>query len=313
MDTQSKILLTGGNGMVGRATLKLLISSGYNNLLTPSRNELDLRDKVAVINYFRQNQPDYVLMIAAKVGGIQANINDPFGFLSDNLLITQNLFSACLVHRPKKSLYLGSSCIYPRECPQPMKEEYLLTGSLEPTNEGYALSKIVGLRLAQYLHRQENLLTVCPMPCNLYGTGDHFDLEKAHVLSSLVKRFVDARDANASSVTVWGDGSARREFLHVDDMAKAILFFMESINTSEIINVGTGSDVSISELAKIISEASGYKGEILWDKSKPNGMPRKCLDVSKISVLGFKPQIGLEQGIAQTIQEYELIRKTAEI
>ena len=307
MERDAALLVTGGSGMVGSALLRELTRLGYSHALSPQRGQLDLADRSAVQAYFEIHRPAYCFMLAARVGGIQANMDDPLGFLSDNLCIEQNLFSACEKFPPKKCLFLGSSCVYPRDCPQPMREEYLLSGPLEPTNEGYALAKIAGLKMAQFLHKRSGILTVCPMPCNLYGTGDHFDLQKAHVLSSLVKRFVDARRSAADSVTLWGNGSARREFLHVDDIVRAMLFFMEKVESTDIMNVGAGADISIRELAQLVCQVSGFRGQILWDTSKPNGMPRKCLDVSRVSALGFKPQISLQEGIERTVREYETL------
>lgn len=294
--------------MVGSRLRHFLEAQGCSQLLAPTREELDLTDRAKVIAYFERHKPEYVFLLAAKVGGIQANASDPLGFLTENIRINDACFAAVERSRPRKTLFLGSSCIYPRECVQPMPEGALLTGALEPTNEGYALAKIVGLRTAQYLARATNLNIVCPMPCNLYGTGDHFDLERAHVLSSLVRRFVDARESAASKVTLWGDGTARREFLHVDDLVRAMLFFMESVESSEIVNVGPGDDVSILELATMIRELVGFQGGIEWDSGKPNGMPRKCLEVSKLKSLGFSPEVSLLEGLRRTISEYEVLR-----
>jgi GDP-L-fucose synthase len=252
-------------------------------------------------------------MIAAKVGGIAANKADPVGFLSENLRMQLNLFQACHKFGIRKNLFLGSSCVYPRDCPQPMKEEYLLTGPFEPTNEGYALAKIAGLKLGNYYHEQYGMLTISPMPCNIYGTNDHFDLERSHVLSALVRRFVDAKDESNAFVTLWGTGSARREFIHVQDVAQALLFLIDNYDSTEIINVGTGTDVSVRDLAKLIAEQVGYSGGIRWDQTKPDGMPRKCLDVSKLTRLGFQAQIGLEEGIQRTIAEYRQLKKDGRI
>ena len=308
-DPTAKVFISGANGMVGGQLARTLRNLGFSALLTPSRSELDLQDRAAVISYFEKHRPDYVFLIAARVGGIQANIDNPLCFLTENLRIQDACFAAVEQTRPEKTVFLGSSCIYPRECSQPMQERALLTGPLEPTNEGYALAKIVGLKTAQYLAKTHNVKIACPMPCNLYGTGDHFEYERAHVLSSLVRRFVDARDSDTPSVTLWGDGSARREFLHVADMVRALLFFAEHVDTSDIINVGPGTDVSIGELAQLISAAVEYSGEIRWDTTKPNGMPRKCLDVSALNALGFEASIPLMEGIQQTVREYEQLKK----
>ncbi len=307
------VLVTGASGMVGSAMARLLRAEGFSRLLTPPQEVLDLGERDAVDAYFAQHRPDYVLMIAAKVGGIGANRADPVGFLSENLRIANNLFEACHRHQTKKNLFLGSSCIYPREASQPMKEEYLLTGPLEPTNEGYALAKIVGLKLAEYYHRQYDRLTICPMPCNIYGTNNHFDLASSHVLAALVRRFVDAQDAGMPTVTLWGTGSARREFIHVDDVARAMLFLMDTYSSPDIINVGTGGDISIYDLAYMVAEQVGYVGEIAWDISKPDGMPRKCLDISRLTALGFRPRVSLETGIAQTIAEYRQLKHEGKI
>lgn len=309
-DKFKKILLTGASGMVGSAISRSLANF---NLLTPSRSELDLCNWQQVDVYFEKHRPEYVLMIGAKVGGIIANKSDPVGFLSENARMQLNLFEACHKYGTKKNLFLGSSCIYPRDCPQPMKEEYLLTGALEPTNEGYALAKIMGLKLAKYYYEQYGMLTVCPMPCNIYGTNDHFDLERSHVLSALVRRFVDAADEDKASVTLWGSGSAKREFIHVDDVAQALLFLMKNCNSPDIINLGTGTDISIQDLANLIAQEVNYQGEIIWDTSKPDGMPRKCLDISRLTEMGFQAKTSLQEGISQTISEYHQLKKLGKI
>lgn len=308
-----KILLTGASGMVGSAVYRLLKSRLYAHLLTPSHKELNLVDQVQVDQYFDIHRPETVLMIAAKVGGIAANKSDPVGFLSENTRTQLNLFEACHKYGVHKSLFLGSSCIYPRECPQPMKEEYLLTGPLEPTNEGYALAKILGLKLAKYYYQQCGMLTICPMPCNIYGTNDHFDLQNSHVLSALVRRFVDSQDDACSEVILWGTGVARREFIHVDDVAEAILFMMEHVETPEPINVGTGVDITIFDLAHLVAELAGYSGNIKWDSSMPDGMLRKCLDVSHLDAMGYKPRINLREGVLRTIEEYRERKRTGAI
>ncbi len=299
--------------MVGSAAVRALKTTGMKNILTPSRRELDLRDDACVDVYFDRNRPEIVFMIAAKVGGIAANISDPVGFLAENARMTVNLFEACHKYGTRKNLFLGSSCIYPRECPQPMREEYLMTGPLEPTNEGYAFAKIMGLKLAQYYFDQYGMNTVCPMPSNIYGSNDHYDYERSHVLSALVMRFVDAVDNRQQEVVCWGTGVARREFVHVDDVADAMFFLMENYDTPDIVNVGAGSDVSIKELALMVAEAAGYGGEISWDPSKPDGMPRKCMDISKLERLGFKPKITLEEGIANTVAEYRALKSAGKI
>lgn len=308
MNRSARILVTGAAGMVGSALVRRLAESGFTHLLQPTRSELDLRDARAVDRYFADERPEYLFMIAAKVGGIGANMADPVGFMTDNLAMELSLFEAARRHGVRKGLFLGSSCIYPQACPQPMREEHLLTGPLEPTNEGYAIAKIAGLKLAEFYFRQYGLLTVCPMPCNIYGTNDHFDLEKSHVLSALVRRFVDAVEAGSDGVTLWGTGAARREFIHVDDAVAAILLLMERGETPAIVNVGTGSDVTIRELAAMVAEEAGYRGRILWDSSKPDGMPRKCLDISRIAGMGFTPAVDLRDGIRRTVREYSELR-----
>jgi len=305
---KSKVLVTGSSGMVGSSLSKALAQYGHLTLLTPSRKQLNLLDSNAVDDYFKEFRPDYVFMLAAKVGGIMANKTDQVGFLRDNAQIALNLFDACWKHQTKKNLFLGSSCIYPRECIQPMKEEYLMTGSLEPTNEGYAISKIMGLKLAKYYYEQYGMVTICPMPCNIYGTNDHFDLDKSHVLSSLIRRFVDAKDEDKECVSLWGTGAARREFIHVDDVVRALIFLMVNYNSPEIVNLGSGKDISIMELANLIADKVGYTGAIHWDTSKPDGMPRKCLDISKMMDMGFQSQIDLRSGIESLISEYRQLK-----
>jgi len=295
--------------MVGGMVAEKLRARGLKNVLTPQRDELELMDPGSVDAYFESEKPEIVFMIAAKVGGIGANVADPTGFLVDNSKMQINLFEACHKFGTKKNLFLGSSCIYPRECPQPMKEEYLLTGPVEPTNEGYALAKIMGLKLAEYYYRQHGMVTVCPMPCNIYGTNDHYDLERSHVLSALVMRFVEAVERGAETVTLWGTGGARREFIHVDDAADAILFLIENRDEPGIINVGTGVDVSIKELAEKIAALVGFGGVIEWDAEKPDGMPRKCLDVTRLNKAGFSARISLEEGLERTVAEYRELRE----
>lgn len=312
MNPNDRVLITGAHGMVGSAVTRLLRDQKFTSLLTPSRGELDLTLRNDVETYFERLRPEYVLMIAAKVGGIGANQADPVGFFEENLAIQTNLLSAACRFGSKKNLFLGSSCIYPKEAPQPMREDYLLTGPLEPTNEAYALAKISGLKLAQYYFTQKGMLTVCPMPCNIYGTGDSFDLQKAHVLSSLVRRFVDAKDAG-TDVTLWGTGIALREFIHVDDAARAILFFMNHVEKSEPINVGTGTDISIRNLAEMIAENVGFQGEIHWDDTRPNGMLKKCNDVTRLKALGFSAEISLTQGVSRTVEEYKNLKKQGKI
>ena len=302
------ILITGATGMVGTAVKRYLSDACPGRVLAPTRKQLDLSDQQQVDGYFQHYRPSYVLMIAAHVGGIGANQADPVGFLIKNARMELNLFEACYQYNCQKNLFLGSSCIYPRACPQPIKEEYLLTGPLEPTNEGYAIAKIMGLKLAQYYYAQYGMLTVCPMPCNIYGTNDYFNLQRSHVLAALVKRFVDAADQGAPQVTLWGTGAPRREFIHVDDVAAAIVLLMERYESPEIINLGTGTDISIFDLAQLIANQVGYSGEIDWDSNKPDGMPRKCMDISKLEALGFRSQVSLAVGIERTIAEYRQLK-----
>lgn len=303
--------ITGHNGMVGSSVKRLLESSGYTNILTSSSKELDLRDQGAVKSFFELHKPDYVLLAAAKVGGINANISFPASFLYDNLMIECNVIHQSYLSGVKKIIFLGSSCIYPRECPQPMKEEYLLTGKLEPTNEGYALAKIAGIKLTETYKQQYGFDSINLMPCNLYGPNDSFDLQHSHVLSAMVKKFTDARDSGAASITLWGTGIARREFMHVDDVARAVLFMTENCHSSEFVNIGWGEDISIKELAEMIASKVGFDGTIEWDSTKPDGMLKKCMDVTKMKSMGFKPTIKLSEGVDQMIQIYTGLKKQA--
>jgi GDP-L-fucose synthase len=309
VDKSSKLYVAGHNGMVGSAILRLLNVEGYCNVLLRNRSELDLLDQNQVDSFFLMNRPDYVFICAAKVGGIQANITHPATFLLDNLVIQNNIIKSALKYGVKKLLFLGSSCVYPKECKQPMKEEYLLSGKLEPTNEGYAIAKIAGLKLIEGIRREFGFNGISIMPCNLYGPNDSFDLAHSHVLSALVKRFVDAFDQDLDEITLWGTGVARREFMHVDDLARASLFMMLNYNEDEFINVGCGIDISIKELAELVSRLVGFKGIIYWDSTKPDGMLKKCMDVSKMKDLGFSPIISLEDGVLQMIDLYKKNRK----
>ena len=297
--------------MVGSAIVRLLKNRGFDKLILRSSQELDLRKSSLVKKFFADEKPDVVVLAAARVGGIQANIDHPAEFLYENLCIQNNVIHESCLHNVKQFCFLGSSCIYPRECPQPMKEEYLLTGRLEPTNEGYALAKIVGLKMVEFYRRQYDFHGISLMPCNLYGTNDSFDPLHSHVLSALVKKFVDAVDDGITSVTVWGTGEARREFMHVVDAVEAILFFMENYDSSEVINIGWGQDISIKELANLIARKAGFKGKLIWDTSRPDGMPRKCLDISRMKGLGYAPKIALEEGIEKTIGEYQELKERA--
>jgi GDP-L-fucose synthase len=308
-----KIFVTGHRGMVGSALLRSLTARGHQALLTASRSELDLRDSATTHAFFARERPEVVFLAAAKVGGIEANRSQPVEFLYDNTMIQSNVLHAAHEHGCKELVFLGSSCVYPRECPQPIKEEYLLTGPLEPTNEGYALAKIAGLRLAQYYAKQHGLRVLAVMPCNLYGPNDSFDLAHCHVLSALVRRFVDAVDAGATSVTLWGTGIARREFMHVSDLAEGVLHLLDHWPSAEIINLGTGEDLTILELASSVARHAGYAGEIAWDSTRPNGMLRKCMDVSQMRSAGFSPRVPLEQGIAEMVRDYRELKQRGEI
>ena len=309
MNKNDKVYIAGHRGMVGSAVLRLLQREGFTNIITKTRQELDLTNQEKTAEFFYIEKPEIVIIAAAKVGGINSNMKQQADFLYQNLTIQNNLIYQSYISGVKKLCFLGSSCIYPRECPQPIKEEYLLTGPLEPTNEGYAIAKIAGYKLCYYYAKQYGMNTVSLMPCNLYGQNDDFDLENCHVLSALVKRFTDAADRGNAEITLWGSGKPRREFLHVDDLARAVFFIMNNLNAPEIVNVGPGSDTAISELAEKISLYTGFRGKINWDTSKPDGMMRKCMDVSKISGMGWKPSISLDEGIKEMISEYRKIRK----
>lgn len=304
MNKTDRVFIAGHNGMVGSAIVRLLRKRGFENLILLGYRELDLRDSHAVQEFFEAQKPEIVVLAAARVGGIQANLDHPAEFLYDNLAIQNNVIHQSFLNGVKKFCFLGSSCIYPRVCPQPMKEQYLLTGPLEPTNEGYALAKIAGLKMIEYYRRQYGFSGISAMPCNLYGTNDSFDPLHSHVLAALIKRFVDAVDSGTNNVTVWGTGSARREFMHVDDAAEAIVFLIDNYDLPEFINVGWGNDVSIRDLAHLVAEQTGFTGSVTWDSSKPDGMPRKCMDVSRMKIFGYNPRITLEEGIDKTIEEY---------
>jgi len=305
MDKNKKIYVAGHNGMVGSATVRALQNNNFANLIYRTSKELDLTDQASVFSFFEKEKPDIVILVAAKVGGIQANIDTPASFLLDNLKIQNNICEAALKNNTEKLVFLGSSCIYPKECAQPMKEEYLLTGKLEPTNEGYAIAKIAGIKLLESFYKQYGFNSVSLLPCNLYGPNDSFDLRHSHVLSALVRRFSDASDNGDAEITLWGNGIARREFMHVDDMAKAILHMLDHHGDNRFINIGWGIDMTIKELAGIIAKKTGFRGGIKWDSSKPDGMLRKCMDVSRMRNLGFEPSIPLEWGIEEMIDIYK--------
>lgn len=308
MNKTDKIYITGHRGMLGSKTLEVFLRNGYENIITTTHAELDLRNQQAVEDFFQKENPKYVLHIAAKVGGIKANIDNPAVFLYDNLIMQANVINSSYKNGVKKFVFIGSSCIYPKHSLQPMKEEYLMSGQLEPTNEGYAIGKIAGIKLLETYNLQYGFNGINLIPSNLYGPNDTFDLNHAHVLSSLVKRIVDAKENNDQLITLWGTGVARREFLHVDDFSKAILYFFENYNSSKCINIGPGTDVSILELATLISQKVGFSGKIDWDSSKPDGMLRKCMDVTNMKREGFQPSINLNEGIDQVINYYKKIK-----
>lgn len=302
---QSKIYVAGHTGMVGGAVVERLRELGYQNFTLATHKQLDLIDQAATFAWFERERPEIVIHSAALVGGIEANRNRPAEFLYDNLMMAGNVFEGARRVGVEKLLYLASSCMYPRECPQPMREEDLMTGPLEPTNEGYALAKIAGMKLGQTYSRQYGMDCVTVVPCNLYGPNDSFDPVGSHVLAALVRKFVCAKRAGDEAVTMWGTGLARREFLHASDAAAAIVTVLEKYDSREPINIGAGDDVSISELANLVCEVVGYEGAIQWDPSKPDGMPRKLVDSSLIRSLGWAPKIGLRQGIEEMVGIFE--------
>lgn len=339
MEKKSRIYVAGHKGLVGSAILRKLRAERYTNILTRSHKELDLTRQAEVKAFFEKERPAYVFLAAAKVGGILANSTYPADFIYRNLMIQSNVIQAAYHSGVQKLLFLGSSCIYPRDCPQPMKEEHLLSGKLEPTNEPYAIAKIAGIKMCQAYNQQYGTRFISVMPTNLYGPGDNFDLETSHVLAALIRKFHEAKlrkaklleaggsrlearaknqlpqtssgaernappTSNVDFVTVWGSGTPLREFLHVDDLADACVFLMKEYGESEIINIGAGKEISIRELAEMIREIVGYQGEIRFDPSKPDGMPRKLLDVSKLNALGWKSRISLREGIQQTYEWY---------
>jgi GDP-L-fucose synthase len=298
------VFVAGHRGLVGAAIVRQLEALGCSNLLLRSHSQLDLREQAAVDDFFREHQPEFVFLAAAKVGGILANATHPAEFLRDNLAIQTNVIHTAWVHGAKKLLFLGSSCIYPRLAPQPIKEEYLLAGPLEATNEAYAIAKIAGLKLAAAYHAQYGFSAISLMPTNLYGPGDNFDLETSHVLPAMIRRFHEAKMSRSFSVILWGTGMQRREFLHVDDLANAACFLMENYDSSDLLNIGVGEDLTIADLATLVARIVGYGGRILFDPSRPDGTPRKLLDVSRIHALGWRAQVPLERGIASTYEWY---------
>jgi len=304
MNPQSRIFVAGCRGLVGSAIVRRLRAAGFGNLVLPERRELDLTRQAAVESFFATSRPEYVFLAAARVGGIQANDTQPAEFLYENLAIQTNVIDAAYRSGTRKLLFLGSSCIYPKLAPQPMREDHLLTAPLEPTNEWYAIAKIAGLKMCQAYRRQYGFDAISLMPTNLYGPGDNFDLHSSHVLPALLRKFHEAREQGAAAVSVWGTGTPRREFLHVDDLADACLFLMQRYEDERPINVGWGSDQTIAELAQSIRRAVGFSGEVRFDATRPDGAPRKLLDTSRLTALGWEPKITLEAGIRTTYAWY---------
>ena len=296
----SRIYVAGHRGLVGSALVRALEKSGHANLLLRGRDELDLTDQRAVNEFFDSQRPDAVIMAAARVGGILANNTRPALFIRDNLVIQDNVIDAAYRSGVAKFVFLGSSCIYPKLAPQPIKEDYLLTGPLEPTNEWYAIAKIAGVKMCQAYRREYGFNAISLMPTNLYGPGDNFDLQNSHVLPALIRRFHEAKLRGDDSVTVWGTGTPRREFLHVDDLADAVLYLLHAYDAEPIVNIGWGRDVTIRELADIVMSAVGYTGSVIFDATKPDGTPRKLLDVARLTDLGWQPKISLKEGIEGT-------------
>ena len=304
LSKNSKIYVAGHNGMVGSAICRKLESLGYKNLIKESSNKLDLRNSLETEHFFKSKNPEFVFLAAAKVGGILANSTYKADFIYDNIMIQNNVIHCAHKYKVEKLLFLGSSCIYPKKSKQPIKEEYLLSGDLEPTNEPYAIAKIAGLKMCEYYREQYGSNFISAMPTNLYGPNDNFNLETSHVFAALIRKFHEAKIQNHSEVKLWGTGAPKREFLHVDDLADALVFLMKIYNSSSIINIGTGEDISITDLAKKIQKVVGYKGIINWDKSMPDGTFRKWLDVSKINDLGWKANTSLLKGIEMTYDWY---------
>jgi GDP-L-fucose synthase len=305
MDKNKKIYVAGHNGMVGSAIVRRLISSGYDNLLLRDRSELDLLDQKAVFAFLKAEKPDFIFLAAAKVGGIYANSAYPADFIYENLQIESNVIYGAFKAGVKNLCFLGSSCIYPRECPQPIKEEYLLTGALEKTNEAYAIAKITGIKLCETLNAQYQTSYFSVMPTNLYGANDRYDLNNSHVLPALIRKANEAKLRGDKTLIVWGSGTPRREFLFADDLADACIFLMQKGVESGLYNIGCGEDITIAELAETIMRVVGFEGKIVFDSSKPDGTPRKLLDISKISAIGWKPKISLEEGIAKAYKDYQ--------
>ena len=301
MDSESRVYVAGNTGLVGSAIVRTLHWKGYTNILSSPSHHWDLRNQMDVERFFRVNEPEYVYLAAAKVGGIGANAYYPGHFIYDNLMIQTNVVHAARKFGVKKLLFLGSSCIYPKFAEQPITEDQLLSGHLEPSNDAYAIAKIAGIKMCQAYRKQYGFNAISLMPTNLYGPNDNYDLDSSHVLPAMIRKFHEAKD----KVTLWGDGSAMREFLYVDDLAEAAFKCMVNYDSEEIINVGTGKDITIKELATTIADVVGFKGEIVWDTSKPNGTPRKVLNVDKMKSLGWEPKVGLREGIEKTYELYK--------
>lgn len=304
LEKEAKIYVAGHRGMVGSSILRQLLSQGYSNLILRTSAELDLRNQAAVDTFFAQEKPDYVFLAAAKVGGIVANNTYRADFLYENLAIQNHVIHASFVHQVKKLMFLGSSCIYPKMAPQPLKESYLLSGFLEPTNEPYAIAKIAGIKMCEAYRAQYGCQFISVMPTNLYGMNDNYDLENSHVLPAMIRKFHEAKLRGDKSINLWGTGSPKREFLYADDLAKACLYLMENYNESEFVNIGTGEDVSILELAEMVKKIIGFEGAIHWDTSRPDGTPRKLMDVSKLHQLGWKHEVELLDGIQLAYQDF---------
>lgn len=302
MDRDGKIFIAGRNGLVGSSIERVFRNNGFNHIVGLPSRELDLRKQASVEQYFKEEHPDYVILAAAKVGGIMANMQYPAEFLYDNLMIQSNIIEAAYRFGVKKLLFLGSSCIYPRLAPQPMKEDYLLDGKLEPTNEGYAIAKIAGMKLCEMYNRQYGTDYISVMPCNIYGIGDNFDPQRSHVVAALIRKVHEAKMKRSAFLEVWGTGNARRELLFSDDLAEACLFLMQNYKGNDFFNIGTGSDLSIRELVEVIQEVVGYQCEIQFDTSKPDGMPQKVLDISRMTEAGWKYKTELREGIRRTYQ-----------
>jgi GDP-L-fucose synthase len=304
LEKESKVYVAGHRGMVGSAIVRKLTSLGYTNLITRTSAELDLRNQQQVLDFFAIEKPEYVFLAAAKVGGIVANNTYRADFLYENLAIQNNIIHSSYLNQVKKLMFLGSSCIYPKLADQPLKESYLLSGYLEPTNEPYAIAKIAGIKMCEAYRAQYGCNFISVMPTNLYGTNDNYDLVNSHVLPAMIRKFHEAKEKGASHMTLWGTGSPMREFLHADDLAEACLFLMENYNDSTLVNIGTGEDVTIKNLAAIVKQIVGFQGEIVWDSTKPDGTPRKLMDVSKLHGLGWHHKITLEDGIKLAYQDF---------